>query len=458
MLRQSEGPSTGKTSSDTALALTTGSSNSKQDAGQIVQQAAALLAEARAQQLELRRAGQSERFRDGLAQAIALAESGLAQVYELSAELGPDVAGRRTQELISEARWILVQAQACRAEDARYGAGQLARGAQRAPTAEDCDDGWQRVAEIVAVCQVAAAEAAHHAAGLNQARARRLAHQASRAAHLASTLVAERNCAYTFHSDPQFSFGEGWYVTAAATLWPIQIQIEPDQPQTVATTHFLQQADLMARVVPYRTRPRANKALPELIARGFQAEPRVAQARVRRAFLGDGPIPGDVFDFAARALKSKPGKKVLLWVRYGTHHPLRNTVHDELLGLCHTALARGLVPVLIGDGLRGGGIPDQVANLTLFWKEPLFQGLTLRRSQLQLFEVLRAQYGVVGQMGVTTAGMDGPALMGLPTAYFTEQPNVRLGKWVGAVPGYQEIVRDDAFNERVAAVLDHWRA
>lgn len=426
--------------------MITDESNSSQGAEQCVREAAAQLSQALSEQVSLRRAKQSVQFRERLAQAVALAESALEQL-------------QGSTPLANEARWVLVQAQACWAEDSRYGAGQLARGAQRAPTLEDCEDGWLRVAEIVADGQWAAQEAERHAARLNQGRARRLALQAARAAGLARTLLVERNDAYTFHADPQFSFGEGWYVAAAATLWPICIQIEPQQLLTGAVTHFVEQAGLAGSVVPYRARPRANKALPDLIARGFRADPVAAQQRVRRAFLGDGPMAAAIVDFAAQALhQAKPGKKVLLWVRYGAHHPLRNTAHAELLALCHRVIARGLTPVLVGDGLRGGDVPTQACDLTLFWKQPVFQGMTMRRAQLQLFEVLRAQHGVVGQMGVTTAGMDGPALMGLPTAYFTEQPNVRLGKWVGAVPGYQEVIRGDAFHERISKILDQWSA
>ncbi len=44
---------------------------------------------------------------------------------------------------------ILARAHAARAEDALHGAGQLSLGAQRAPTRDACDDGWQRVETIV---------------------------------------------------------------------------------------------------------------------------------------------------------------------------------------------------------------------------------------------------------------------------------------------------------------------
>lgn len=82
----------------------------------------------------------------------------------------------------------------------------------------------------------------------------------------------------------------------------------------------------------------------------------------------------------------------------------------------------------------------------------------MRRAQLQLFEHLRRAYHLSGQLGVTTAGMDGPALMGLPTVYLTDAPNVRLGTWVGAVPDYCEIVRDDAHLEEVSRTLQRWAA
>ena len=62
----------------------------------------------------------------------------------------------------------------------------------------------------------------------------------------------------------------------------------------------------------------------------------------------------------------------------------------------------------------------------------------MRRAQLQFFEHLRRAHGLVGQLGVTTAGMDGPALMGLPTMYLTDAPNVRMrrvGRSGSRLPG-----------------------
>jgi hypothetical protein len=150
------------------------------------------------------------------------------------------------------------------------------------------------------------------------------------------------------------------------------------------------------------------------------------------------------------------GKKVLLWVRYGKHHPKRNTPHAELVELARRTRDVALVPILVGDALRDGGVPPGAVDLTLFWKQPVFQGADMRRAQLQLFEHLRTAHGLVGQVGVTTAGADGPALLGLPTKYLTDAPNPRLGTWVGAVPGYCEVVRGDGYLERVSDGLRRW--
>ena len=53
--------------------------------------------------------------------------------------------------------------------------------------------------------------------------------------------------------------------------------------------------------------------------------------------------------------------------------------------------------------------------------------------------------------------MDGPALMGLPTLYLTREHNVRLGKWVGAVPGYQEVVREPGYFAIIRTTLHQWQ-
>jgi hypothetical protein len=415
------------------------------DARTLEQAAAAILADAFAQATTLHLPGRRDDHRDKLARAIELAQGALS------------AAEGAAPETLVGARSTLVKAHAARAQDARHGAGQLSLGAQRAPTCEACDDGWQRVEEIVAVAEASALEAKRLAAELDTKSAWKAALAAEAAALNARRIVDERNHAYTFHADPGFSFGEGWYLAAAAVLADVAIQIEPDKPQTSQAERFLRDAGLGSRLKPYRSRPRANKHLPDIVARAFRSDAISAQRKLRAAFLGNEPIPQVISDWTAHRLDhASAGKQVLVWIRYGRHHPTRNTTCPELIELVRRSLAANLVPVLVGDAIRDGDVPPGAVDMTLFWKDPIFQGPDMRRAQLQLFEHLKQARGLAGQLGVTTAGMDGPALMGLPTMYLTDAPNVRLGTWVGAVPGYQEVVRDDGYLGRVSHTLSRW--
>ena len=415
------------------------------DARALEREAAVILADALAQAATLHLPGERERHRRQLARAIDLANLVLA-----AADTMPPAE-------IASARFTLLKAHAARARDARHGAGQLSLGAQRAPTRAACDDGWRRVEAVVAFAETSALAAERMATDLDNNSAWKAARAADAAARDARRIVDERNHAYTFHTDPGFSFGEGWYLAAAAVLAGVPIQIEANKPQTAQAERFLRDAGLGARIEPYRSRPRANKHLPEIVARAFRADPCGAQRKLRTAFLGNAPLPREIIDWADRRLASaSAGRKVLLWVRYGVHHPTRNTTYSELVELARRALAARCVPVLVGDAIRDGVVPPEAIDMTLFWKEPIFQGADMRRAQLLLIEHLKDAHGLVGQLGVTTAGMDGPALMGLATMYLTDAPNVRLGTWVGAVPGYQEILRGDGYLERVSDSFSRW--
>jgi hypothetical protein len=413
----------------------------------LARDAARLLGEAARAVSASRAPDRRERHRALVAEAIALAER--------ARDEAAGAARRRALTTIAEAH-------AARAEDALHGAGQIALGSQRAPTPEACDDGWARVAEIVAEAEAsarAAEEAARAIEGDDGARARaaRAAAKAARAAIDASRLALERNHATTFHTSPGFSFGEGWYVAAAALFDGGPIQLEPGGPLLAQAERFLRDAGLAHLVVPYRPRPRANKAAPVVVARAFRADPVRAARLVRDAFLGDGAIAPAVRAFVdARVPGVRDRARVLLWVRDGVHDAFRNTRADELAELALRAEREGLEPVLVGDRVRGGPGPARAIDLGFFWKDDVFRGDDARRAQLGFFEHLRQAHGVVGQLGVTTAGMDGPALLGLPTAYLTDAPNVRLGAWVGAVPGYREIVRREGWLDDVRGVLAAW--
>lgn len=420
--------------------------------GSLARKAGALLASTRARSAVRHEPGVRDAIRNQLLETIALARQALASDNEPEGQ--------------ASARLTLLEALAAQAADARYGAGQLSRGAQRAPTVADCEDGWARVEEIVTTAEAAAAEA--HEVGRHRRpddrRASSWVRAAKRSAEEARQILDHRNHAYTFHANPRFSFGEGWYLAAAAVISKqgfserMAFQIEPDQRQTKQVEHFIEEAGLRDLLVPYRSRPRANKALTDIVARGFRADPASVQQAVRRAFLGDGPLYAPVVAWADRGLAGAPsGPKVLMWVRYAQHHPHRNTSYEELLELATLARDAGLIPVLVGDALRvQNKCPTDAVDWTLFWKQALFQGNEMRRAQLHLFEHLRRAHDLVGQIGVTTAGMDGPALIGLPTLYLTDDSNVRMRAWVGAVPGYEEVVRVEGYLERVSHRLRQW--
>ncbi|WP_437836934.1 hypothetical protein [Sorangium sp. So ce1153] len=418
--------------------------------------------------------GQRERYRRLLERAIEQADRALGAAEQERAALQEhELAAGRERILATRmgARSTLARAHAARAEDALHGAGQLSLSAQRAPTREACDDGWRRVEAIAdgaeASARAAAISATELEAGSPRSRvaraARAAAHKAEVAARAARKIIGERNHAYTFHTDNGFSFGEGWYVAAAAVLEGAAIQVEPGKAVTPQAEAFLRDAGLSDHLQAYRSRPRAMKQTTEIVARAFKAEPSSAQRRLRAAFLGDAPIPESVTGWVDRRLAEPPAgepcrRKVLLWIREGLHHPHRNTTLAELLELANLVRRTGLVPVLTGDALLDGQVPEGAVDMTLFWKDPTFRQLDMRRAQLQFFEHLKRAHGLVGQLGVTTAGMDGPALMGLPTMYLTDAPNVRMREWVGALPGYQEIVRETDHLERVRRVLLEWAA
>ncbi len=418
--------------------------NDKIDSGGLIQKTATLWATATALEGKLHLPGVRDDYRSWLEQVILLGTKAMEN-------------GETDDQEIVSLQWILLQAHTARAEDARYGAGQLSRGSQRAPTLAACEDGWQRVEQIVCTAEEAALAATEIARQLDTAKAQILANKAQVAAKEARAIVSERNRAYTFHADPGFSFGEGWYLAAAALLAGVPIQIRPDAAQEVQAKRFLLDAGLADSLRPYRSRPASPKHLTHIIAQAFRADAAAAQRTLRTAFLGNEPPADSLTSWVDHHVGGEPGRKVLLWVRTGEHDAERNTCFDELRQLAELVVNAGLTPMFFGDAVPLEVVPPNAIDLTLCWKEPLFQGPDMRRAQLQLFEALRCRHGLLGQIGVTTAGMDGPALMGLPTLYLTQEPNVRLGKWVGAVPGYQEVVRAPGYFDVIRATLHKWQ-
>lgn len=367
------------------------------------------------------------------------------------------------------AQRTIARACAALAEAARHGAGQLSLSAQRAPSSDACEDGWSRAAQIVAECESFARDAQDAARMLADSSpnntlsrdAQRAAARAQEAARSGRALLDGRNHAFTLHTDEGFSFGEGWHVAAAAVLAGAPVQIEAGHAATPHVERFLRDSGVGSQIVAPRPRPRAMKQTTELVGRAFAQDALDAQRRLRAAWLGDEPTeptPLAVRAFVrARGLEpSTTAPRVALWVRNGAHQPERNTDGDELRALVRLAIDAGLSPLLVGEAPSEDAAIEGAIDLSLHRVEPVFRGELGRRAQLQLFELLRESHALVGQLGVTSAGMDGPALLGLRTAYITAQPNPRMRQWVDAVPGYEELLRDERFLSRVRELFARW--
>lgn len=412
------------------------------DEEQLASEAAALMDIVRSQRDALNKPGVRDIRRAQLGRVLEQARTAL--------ETAPGLA---------KARFTLLEALALQADDARYGAGQLSRGAQRAPTVANCEAGWARVESIVKTAEEAAQDAVRWARNDDPPNVLGWVRRASADAAEARKIVDSRNHAYTFHAQPGFSFGEGWYLSAATVIDQVPIQVEPNQAHTPRVERFVRDAGLAGYRTEYRPRPRANKPLTDIIARGFRRNPNV-QRSIRQAFIGEAPLTPSVVNWVDTRLREVPsGPKVLLWVRYVRHHPHRNTSYPELEELAARAQEAGLRPILVGDALRDeDAVPAGTLDWTLFWKDSVFQQEDMRRAQIHFFEYLRRGHQLLGQIGVTTAGMDGPALIGLPTIYLTDSSNVRMREWQGAVPGYEEVIREGDYLDRVSRSFRRWIA
>ena len=215
-------------------------------------------------------------------------------------------------------------------------------------------------------------------------------------------MLAARNRAYTFFTTPGFSFGEGWYLAAASLFAELTIQVRTGTPQERQALQFLNDVGLAKRLVPYRPRPASPNISPTLLQRHSS----VTRIQRRKSFAM--PFGATTcFGTDCRMAERPDGDRHT--AKGTSRHASAITTRTEtrLLMSLH-ALANSLPtwdhPCLLRrrntkDLDLSGGI-----DLTLCWRNPLFQTLSMRRDQLQLFEVLRRRHHLVGQIGVTTAG------------------------------------------------------
>ncbi len=186
---------------------------------------------------------------------------------------------------------------------------------------------------------------------LNTAEAKAIARRAEIAATAARKIVIDRNRAYTFHADPGFSFGEGWYLAAASLLAGVPIQIRPGAAQELQAKRFLHDAGLEGSLRPYRSRPASPKHLTHIIAEAFHTDAQSSQSTLRAAFLGNESPSASLSAWIDGNVGENSEQKVLLWVRTGDHDAQRNTCFEELRQLSELILNAGLTPIFFGDAV-----------------------------------------------------------------------------------------------------------
>ncbi|MFY0566567.1 hypothetical protein ACN28E_22400 [Archangium lansingense] len=160
-------------------------------------------------------------------------------------------------------------------------------------------------------------------------------------------------------------------------------------------------------------------------------------------------------DPARKKLLDPYRPRVLLWVRINKRKP-KATAHLELdtsvqgvrqivqriveanakrreVGLPEWTIA------LTGDRLdlsqpKNKLLKDHCVDLMEFWKAPGWNEAWGRRGQLTLFAFLYGRNAQMVNLGMRSGGLEGPALIGIPTVYMEETDNPqqdRMKKWVG---------------------------
>lgn len=142
-------------------------------------------------------------------------------------------------------------------------------------------------------------------------------------------------------------------------------------------------------------------------------------------------------------------KKVLIWARKAAKSKpdtrYRNSTAWFMREIRDLVLGLGLTPVMIGEKhVSKKDYVQQAVDLREFYKDPAFQGQDTVLKQLRYLDTLRylpqKEGEVVAQIGVKTGGMDGPALMGLPTIVLDLEPSSefreRMSTWVGKLANY----------------------
>ena len=142
---------------------------------------------------------------------------------------------------------------------------------------------------------------------------------------------------------------------------------------------------------------------------------------------------------------------VLLWARYtGTntaiaHNPDGDSCVQGQKQINELLISLGFNVVTVGHGPRGSFPFKAQFDVGEFYKQPPIT--SDRATQQSFFLALMEKYpGRVYQIGQKTGGMDGAALLGIPTIYLEPKGSAaieRMKKWSdGTLPFYQSVIID----------------
>jgi hypothetical protein len=148
-----------------------------------------------------------------------------------------------------------------------------------------------------------------------------------------------------------------------------------------------------------------------------------------------------LLNFAEKWLSPLRGPKILIWNRArNDYEKVRDTSPRLLSQLTQLVRTKGFNPVLFGHPVKNA--PRLSCNLTEIWNEP---GIGSHLEQLRFVEHIRRHFDVVGSIGNRSGGMDGPALLGMPTLYLEERDaehQARMFDWTRCMFNYRRVFLD----------------
>jgi len=136
-------------------------------------------------------------------------------------------------------------------------------------------------------------------------------------------------------------------------------------------------------------------------------------------------------------IRTKIGEKILVWHRDSDYKRQRNSTNGLVSDLAEAILSENSIPVTIN---LSSEIPHTI-KLGKFWKH--LTGPNIYIKQLRALEYLHRECMAIGQIGMLSAAMDGPAFfLGLNTCYLErsdDSSSKRMLKFSKKLDGYRRV-------------------